>query len=298
MPSTQPSKPSNHLITSLKSKLLRPSLTSHFEVNIPVGALPESVGSIVGTENDVILNLSCSDASLPGSSLATFEIRNDYTGVTERLAHRRMYDDRIDFTFYVDANKYLPIRFFEKWIRYISDEDNEADPERATAGDLNTSSPNYHYRMRYPDGTEGYRCTGVTITKFERDFGAYKTSNPSTLTYNFVKAYPIAINSMPVSYESSNLLKCTVSMSYLRYHITQLISPSGDKPQIGIQPIVSQSPLTVPLPVAQQNASDVVGNTAGPGTQFVPTDSATGDRPGADDGPLITTRQELGLDPL
>ena len=230
--------PSTHLITSLKSKLLRPSLTSHFEVNIPVGALPESVGSIVGTENDVILNLSCSDASLPGSSLATFEIRNDYTGVTERLAHRRMYDDRIDFTFYVDANKYLPIRFFEKWIRYISDEDNEADPERATAENLNTSSPNYHYRMRYPDSKnprEGYRCTGVEIIKFERDYGAYKTSNPSTLTYNFVKAYPIAINSMPVSYESSNLLKCTVSMSYLRYHITQLISPSGDKPQTGIQ---------------------------------------------------------------
>ena len=290
--------PSNHLITSLKSKLLRPSLTSHFEVNIPVGALPESVGSIVGTKNDVILNLSCSDASLPGSTLATFEIRNDHTGVTERLAHRRMYDDRIDFTFYVDANKYLPIRFFEKWIRYISDEDNEAESQRATTGDLNISSPSYHYRMRYPDGTEGYRCTGVTITKFERDYGASKTSNPSTLTYNFVKAYPIAINSMPVSYESSNLLKCTVSMSYLRYHITQLISPSGDKPQIGIQPIVRQSPPSVPLPVAQQNASDVVGSTAGPGTQFVPTDSATGDRPGADDGPLITTRQALGLDPL
>ena len=240
MPSNQPSKPSNHLITSLKSKLLRPSLTSHFEVKIPINALPVSVASIVGTENDDILNLSCSDASLPGSTLATFEIRNDHTGVTERLAHRRMYDDRIDFTFYVDANKYLPIRFFEKWIRYISDEDNEADTQRDTEGNLNISSKNYHYRMRYPDSKnprEGYRCTGVEIIKFERDYGALKLLNspPSTLTYNFVKAYPIAINSMPVSYESSNLLKCTVSMSYLRYHITQIISPSGDKPQTGIQ---------------------------------------------------------------
>ena len=144
MPSNQPSKPSNHLITSLKSKLLRPSLTSHFEVKIPINALPVSVASIVGTMNDDILNLFCSDASLQGSTLATFEIRNDYTGVTERLAHRRMYDDRIDFTFYVDANKYLPIRFFEKWIRYISDEDNEADTQRDTEGNLNISSKNYH----------------------------------------------------------------------------------------------------------------------------------------------------------
>ena len=51
------------------------------------------------------LNISCSEASLPGSSIATFEIKNDYAGVTERYAHRRMYDDRIDFTFYVDTQK-------------------------------------------------------------------------------------------------------------------------------------------------------------------------------------------------
>ena len=47
-------------------------------------------------------------------SLATFEVNNDRTGVTERHVHRRMFDDRIDLTFYVDAGKYLPIKFFEK----------------------------------------------------------------------------------------------------------------------------------------------------------------------------------------
>ena len=40
------------------------------------------------------------------------------------------FDDRIDFTFYVDAEEYLPILFFESWIKYVtgsgsSDSNNE-----------------------------------------------------------------------------------------------------------------------------------------------------------------------------
>jgi len=38
------------------------------------------------------------------------------------------------------------------------------------------------------------------------------------------------------------------------------------------------------------------GNTAGEGTAFVETDSATGDRPGADDGPLLKADGTLAYD--
>jgi hypothetical protein len=74
-----------------------------------------------------------------------------------------------------------------------------------------TTGPNYHYRVRYPDEPEiGYR-TEMFIQKFERDFlGNY-------LEYVFVRAYPIAIASMPVSYNASELLKCSVSFTYNRY---------------------------------------------------------------------------------
>ena len=71
-------------------------------------------------EDQDTINLLCSEAVLPGSSLATFEINNDRTGVTERHVHRRMFDDRIDLTFYVDAGNYLPIKFFETWIDFIT----------------------------------------------------------------------------------------------------------------------------------------------------------------------------------
>ena len=166
--------PDGSKIAGLKSKILRPALTSHFEVEIPVGAgnlktlLEGVVGS--GTDGQRTLNINCSDSSLPGSSIATFELQNDYTGVTERFAHRRMYDDRIDFTFYVDAEKYTPIRFFERWMRFVTGESGPRDDGSA----LELTDTRYHYRMNFPND---YRCEGLKIKKFERDFIIQKLKN-------------------------------------------------------------------------------------------------------------------------
>ena len=265
--------PSSKTIADLKTKFLKPALTSHYEVNIP---LPEGIKSIVGALDQADLNLSCMETSLPGSSLATFEVKNDYTGVTERLAHRRMYDDRIDFTFLVDAEKYFAVRIFEKWMRYIAGE----DADRQDGETITTKGVNYHYRVRYPgtgSDTTGYRCTdGLKITKFEKDMR-------NSLTYEFIGAYPISISSMPVSYESSSLLKCTVSMSYLRYVMTELISPA---PATTIKPQATQADKenTQPLPVPQQKASDVIQNTGPEGEGLY--DSATGER-------MLSTEQQL-----
>ena len=263
-------------VSDIKSALLRPALTSNFEVEI---AIPAELQSFVGTEQ-ANLNLSCSEASLPGSSIATMENLNDHTGVTERLAHRRMFDDRIDFTFYVDATKYFPIRFFEKWMRYVTDEDNLADTQRGTSAGIDNTSPSYHYRMRYPDGTNGYRVDGVKIIKFERD-------HKQSLTYTFVKAYPIAVNSMPVSYDASNLLKCTVSMSYIRYFIGDTSGQATETPSVNAstqKPDVSPSK-DAPQPIKKASkVSDSFGGTYGPGSQFVERDSATG-------APLTTVNQ-------
>ena len=100
-------------VSDIKANLLRPATTSHFEVEIPIiDALSRWRG--VGKQDKI--QMMCSETSLPGSNLATFEINNDRTGVTEKHVHRRIFDDRIDLTFYVDAGLYQPIRFFEDWM--------------------------------------------------------------------------------------------------------------------------------------------------------------------------------------
>ena len=174
-------------VAEIKSALLRLSLTSKFSV---------SITSPSDGETSVEFNMSCSEASLPGVSLNTQEITGDRHGVTERNAYRRMYDDRIDLTFYVEGEKYTQIRYFETWVNFIV-----GDDERNVR-----ASSRYDYRVKYP---EEYK-KDMRITKFEKDDGL-------SLTYTFRDAYPIAINSMPLSYSSTDLLKCTVSMTYLRY---------------------------------------------------------------------------------
>jgi hypothetical protein len=234
-------KPKERSIFQIKSSLLQPALTSHYELylSIPNGDAGDfskimSKNGINFSAEQSNLQLACSEATLPGSSLATLEINNDYTGVTERHAYRRIYDDRIDLTFYVDT-RYTVIRFFETWIKYIM---NESISGRQ-GGPNGLVSPNFFYSVRYP---EEYQ-TQFSITKFERDY-------QSRLTYTFLKAYPISISSMPISYDSSSLLKCTVSFTYSRYYVENL---NGSAPPPDVQN--PQSSLNNPLEQAGFNVS-------------------------------------------
>lgn len=184
-------------IGEITSALLRPSLTSKFSVSISNPSVLDNFFNGVSKEE---FHMSCSEASLPGVSLNTQEITGDRHGVTERNAYRRMYDDRLDLTFYVEGEKYSQIRYFEKWINFIVGDDTR---------DVRTGR-DYHYKVQYPNDYK----TIMQVTKFEKDYGL-------NLTYTFRDAYPIAINSMPLSYGSTDLLKCTVSMTYLRYIVDE-----------------------------------------------------------------------------
>lgn len=217
-PSSSNKSPKFNPTSELKSKLMRPALTSHYAVYInpntiqskTSGTKERPISAATFFENrqanidEELLTLSCSEASLPGSSLATHEINNDYTGVTERHAYRRQYDDRIDFTFYVDHDHKV-IKFFETWMSWIVNEGQFSEQ----------SNPNYSYRMKFP---EEYK-TDIFVKKFEKDF-------TNSTEYTFIGAYPISINSMPISYDSSQLLKCTVSFSYIRYFMNNSVTLS------------------------------------------------------------------------
>ena len=197
-------------VADIKANLLRPALTSHFEVEIPVPPGLQGSPGFLPASSQHKLNMMCSEAVLPGSQLATIEIMNDFQGVTERHAYRRQFDQSIDLTFYVDAGSYIPIKFFEKWISLAMSEDS----------DNQMMNENYSYRAAYPDV---YTATGLTVRKFERD-------HKSQIEYEFVKSFPLAITSMPVSYEASSLLKCSVQMTYIRYVLKgnrSSIAPGG-----------------------------------------------------------------------
>ena len=210
--------PTKRGVSAVKANLLNPALTSHFEVEIPFSAVPFMNGELDSSDQLKLL-LNCSEVSLPGSQIATIDINNDYTGVTERHGYRRMFDESMDFTFYVDAGNYLPIKFFEKWMKGVMNE--QEGPAK---------SKSYTYRARYPDSYMADQ--GLKIRKFEKSFDQNESG---ILEYEFIRSWPKAISSMPITYDSSSLLKTTVSMTYLRYIVNNLdqnISSQSTRPPI------------------------------------------------------------------
>ncbi len=236
----------------LKAQLMQPATTSNFEcyfyppplvVQFMEKRFKAGAGPLTSQFDKI--NISCCEASLPGSTLQTGQMTDSYTGVTETYAYRRAYDNRADFTFYVDSidsvnrKGYNVILFFENWIAYAAGEDAFSE----------LAMPNYYYRMNFPDY---YMTNALYISKFEKDAILSQTY----LNYKFINAYPISINSMPVSYEGSQVLKCTVSFSYQRYTVkletgvTLVPSPSSTSTPTNSQ----QPPANPQQPTAQQSA--------------------------------------------
>ena len=139
--------------------------------------------------------LLCSSASLPGSSLGTADIVGDVSGVTEKMAHTRIFTP-IDLTFYVDR-EYKMIKFLEHWIEFV------ASGSRA----IPSVDKGYFFRMKYP---QDYKTDAVRILKFDRDYN-------NEIEYNFFGLFPISMYSPTVAYSDSQVLTVTASFSYERY---------------------------------------------------------------------------------
>ena len=226
---------------------------------------------------DIQLPLLCSSASLPGSTFATSEVKDNYVGITQEFAHTRLYTD-IDFTYYVDS-EYRTLRFFEDWMNYVSGGKpfdtllkdyafqigdvsgaEEAIREIAQIDDnaagVSPISGNLYRRFNYPKNYKSY----VEIIKFEKDFNV---KSKRYLTYKFVNAFPKSLSATPVSYGPSELLQVTVTMNYDRYdsYVNYLGSAQSSKPT---------SPEETPPPPGTRLVPISTGAGAGQGIQYIP----------------------------
>lgn len=202
-------------MNDLKNYVGRLAQTNYYQVNFSAPAINLKEHLIqyadFGTDIDWIsrnVGLLCADASLPTSSFATSEVKDNFIGVTQEFAHTRLYTD-IDFTFYVD-NDYKMLRFFEGWMDFISGTSEVPQDAARTSG-------NYYRRMNYPND---YKISEMYITKFERDYGI---ANTSILEYKFINAFPKGITSIPVAYGPADLLKVSVTFNYDRYIVKKRI---------------------------------------------------------------------------
>ena len=109
--------PQKFSMSDVKARMGNYASTNYYHVFF---TLPSKVNGWIGkyadpSQSQTFTQIACIDASLPGSSLATHEITNDYPGITERHVYRRQFDGRIDFTFAIDRN-YTLLRMLEGWM--------------------------------------------------------------------------------------------------------------------------------------------------------------------------------------
>jgi len=187
-------KPRPRRISDFKPTLTNLAQTSHYEVRF--GRAVGGLGSYLrkrGVDKRFIageMGLLCSQATLPGSSLATANITGAYTGITEKFAHSRIYVP-INLTFYVDDD-YKVIKFLEHWMEYTA---GGTHAPGGRIGPITQSKSNYYVRMQYPDD---YRMEETKIMKFERDYS-------NNLEYTFFNLFPQNLSAVQVGYDASKI---------------------------------------------------------------------------------------------
>ncbi len=164
----------------------------------------------VGMGGDLLdeIGVLCKATALPGSSIATHEINDDFYGVTQKHAYKRQFDNTIDLTFYIDKD-YQTLYTFEGWMEYIMPLIGQ-----------NQMSRNVYYHAQYP---ESYRAE-LYLYKFNKDADGvkmgsttYNYGRPGDIVYTFIGAFPQNISSASVSYDPSSNLEFTVTFAYERY---------------------------------------------------------------------------------
>jgi len=174
--------------------------------------LKEIYGFTWDTAMKRLVSLSCANATLPSSTYATGEVKDNFQGVTEEFAHTRINTD-IDFSFYVDRD-YKVLMFFEAWMNFISG--GNSGPENLNEPSLydDQYTSNYYRRFQYPKHYKN--STGFYITKFEKNYIHAEATN---ITYQLINSFPKSITATSLQYGEAEIMKVTVSMNYDRYRV-------------------------------------------------------------------------------
>lgn len=163
--------------------------------------------------------LFCSEAQLPNVNTAQGQHNGIYLGSGQvSYPHSRVYTE-FQLGFMCDANL-TSLKFLQDWVDFIfSGQSNEVGENK-----LNTTLPtmqsitsprseNRSIRLKYRDD---YACT-IAITKTE--MGGNTATERAPITYVMEKAYPYAIDAVPLQYGNSQITQVTAQFSYMRHYV-------------------------------------------------------------------------------
>ena len=187
------------------------SFANNFIVEIE--DLPEGLNNSL--ESDY-LHMFCDEAQLPNVNTATGTQNGLYTGLgSVDYPHTRIFTE-LQLGFALDANLEV-LKFLNLWYGSIFGESNLEEEKISLEildGDGNLTE-NRTTRVAYKDD---YAAT-IKITKTET--GPQSAIQRQPVTYVLEKAFPYAIDAVPLQFGSSQITKVTAQFKYQRHYTIQ-----------------------------------------------------------------------------
>lgn len=163
-----------------------------------VRILDSSVGSF---DLDETIEFYCNEAQLPNINTAESSINGMYVGSGQvKYPHTRVYTE-IQLGFLCDANMTV-LKFLNKW------QDLMFRQERGSIDKVQ----NREVRLSYMDEY----VSDIAIIKAEP--GPKSAVQRQPITYILERAYPYAIDAVPLQYGTNQVVQVTAQFSYMRHY--------------------------------------------------------------------------------
>ena len=167
----------------------------------------------------------CDEAQLPNVNAATGTIKGRYMGEGQvNYPHTRIFTE-MQLGFQCDASM-IPLRFLNQWFASIFPEYSADNPdiplpqiddtpknEPAEARSI-TRPSNRTVQLNYPDDY----CRNIYITKTELG-PSFNNGVRSSMTYVMERAWPFAIDAVPLQFGSASITKVTAQFYYSKHRV-------------------------------------------------------------------------------
>lgn len=177
------------------------------------------VGNSGVKDKGFLVKYLCDEAQLPNVQIATGTYSGRYTGQAQvNYAHTKTYSD-LSLGWMLDANA-TPLKFLTAWNSYIFSAGDNDLPKPLSNNRIDTvqlETPlvyNRGIRVKYP---ADYQATKIVITKTEK--GKNSPNGRAPISYILEEAFPYSIDSVPLSYGTSQISRVTANFYYARHTV-------------------------------------------------------------------------------
>ena len=193
------------------------SLSNSFKVNIRTKAEEDAIDDEIryGSAPEPWFHFLCDEAQLPNVQAATGTIKGRYLGEGQvNYPHTRVFTE-VQLGFQCDADQ-TPLKYLNNWFGKIFRDIPTASFDNSNTGlEFGNAGiqPQRKTTLTYPDSY----CRDIIITKTET--GPNGGASRGSLSYVLQKAWPFAIDAVPLQFGTAQLTKVTAQFYYSRHHL-------------------------------------------------------------------------------